>query len=83
MANKHEITFEDEYWEYGNSYDNDTGEFMSSYMRLKKIFGNRTPTIFNYEGYGLGTQKPDAGYFDQIEKWPYINGFKEKFKREV
>jgi hypothetical protein len=84
MANRHEITFEDDYWEKGNSYDKDTGEFMSSYVRLKKFEGIKNTTIFDYEGYGLGTQKPDAGYFDQIEKWPYLPEFnlKEKWKRE-
>ena len=82
MASRNETTFQDDLWEHGKTYDADTGEFMTVYMRLKKIMGNNNPMIFDSPEYGRGTQKPDAAYFEQIEKWPYIDGSKEKFKKE-
>lgn len=31
-------THEDEYWEYGKTYDKKTNEFLTDYMRLKKFY---------------------------------------------
>ena len=82
MTTRNDITYSDDMWERGKSYDAETGEFMSCYVRLKKIMGNKNPTIFDHESYGRGTGKPNNDYFDIIEKYHYKNDFKERWKRE-
>lgn len=74
MASRNEISYEDDFWEIGTSYDDKTGELMSPYSRLKKSL------VKDYENYDF-VKRNDA-YYNMIDSYPSHNEFKKRWQRE-